>query len=60
MSIVLMLILNDLTHTSYPILRTQSLISGSACLFHPGPRFLIASTMEKLLCSELSAATAAL
>ena len=36
-------------HTSYPILRTQLLISGSARWFHPGPCFLIASTAEKLL-----------
>ena len=57
-------VLNDATgyttHTSYPVFLTQSIISGMAFWFIPLPDFLIASTMEKLLCSVLSAATAAL
>ena len=32
---------SDSTHTSYPIRRTYSIISGIARLFHPGPSFLI-------------------
>lgn len=46
--------------TSYPMRRTHDSISGMARVFHPGPAFLMASTIEKLLCKPLSAATAAL
>lgn len=46
-------------HTSYPVLRHHSIISGIACLFMPRPDFRMASTMEKLDCSVFSAATAA-
>jgi hypothetical protein len=35
-------------------------MSGIERLFEPGPDLRIASTMEKLLCKPLSAATAAL
>lgn len=45
-------------HTSYPILRHHSIISGMAVLFMPMPDFLIASTIVKLLCNVLRAATA--
>lgn len=45
-------------HTSYPILRHHSIISGIAVLFMSLPDFLIASTIAKLLCSVLRAATA--
>lgn len=45
-------------HTSYPILRHHSIISGIAVLFMSLPDFLIASTIEKLLCNVLRAATA--
>lgn len=45
-------------HTSYPSLRHHSIISGIAFLFMLLPDFLMASTMAKLVCNVLSAATA--
>lgn len=45
-------------HTSYPILRHHSIISGIESLFTALPDFRIASTMVKLLCKVLRVATA--
>ncbi len=45
-------------HTSYPILRHHSIISGIAFLFMPLPDCLMACTMAKLVCNVLRAATA--
>ena len=45
-------------HTSYPILRHHSIISGIAFLFMLMPDFLMASMTAKLVCSVLRAATA--
>ncbi len=45
-------------HTSYPILRHHSIISGIAFLFMPLPDCLMACTMAKLVCKVLRAATA--
>lgn len=45
-------------HTSYPILRHHSIISGIASLFKLLPDFLMESTIAKLLCNVFRAATA--
>lgn len=45
-------------HTSYPILRHHSTISGIAFLFMLLPDFLMASMTAKLVCSVFKAATA--
>lgn len=45
-------------HTSYPILRHHSIISGIESLFTALPDFRIASTTAKLLCKVLRVATA--
>ena len=42
-------------HTSYPILRHHSIISGMACLFMPRPDWRMALTMEALDWRLLSA-----
>ena len=45
-------------HTSYPILRHHSIISGIAFWFKLLPDLRMASTIAKLLCKVLRAATA--
>lgn len=45
-------------HTSYPILRHHSTISGIAFLFMLLPDFLMASMTPKLVCNVFKAATA--